>query len=93
MSRAEIDDTIESLSGEVPAPRMIKVVPIFHQCLTSMLTFFSSVIPPNVMDRSKHITLLVHGFADASKEVLGASFYCGGKIKFRIGTWGSDSEN
>ena len=93
ISRDDIDDAIRNLSGGVPAPRMIKVFPRFHQCLRSLLTLLFSDVHPKVMDRSKRITLLVHGLADTSKGGLGASFDCDGNIKFRIGTWGSNSED
>ena len=40
-SREDIDDAMGNLSGGVPAPRMIKVFPRFHQCLRSLLTLIS----------------------------------------------------
>ena len=49
--------------------------------------------PPQVTDRSRFVTLLIHGFSNTAKGGLGASFDFGRSVKFRVETWRSDSEN
>ena len=53
---------------------------------------FKSTTPPIVTDRTNEYSLLLYGFGDASKEGFGSMIDDGKNIKYRIGTWGSDSE-
>lgn len=91
LTRAEADKILDI--DDVEAPQFVTPVPRFEQCLRALEKFFGSAEPPNVVDRSDNISLLIYGFADASKSGLGSILDLGDRTKYRIGVWGADSSD
>ena len=56
-----------------------------------MITLFDSDKPPLVTDRALSLQFVLYGFVGASKQGFGAILETDNKLKFRVGTWGSDS--
>ena len=54
-------------------PSEVRVVPRFLSCLKALSRFFAEAEPPKWMARRKKVTMIVYGFADASKSGLGAT--------------------
>lgn len=73
-------------------PKKIKVVPLFYKCLETLKQFFSTELAPITSDRSTTCSLVGYGFADASKGGLGSMIDKGDGISYRIGVWGTDSQ-
>ena len=55
--------------------------------------FFSLINPPIITDRSTNIQMAVYGFIDASKSGFGSSIDHGNKVSYRMGIWGSNTED
>ena len=74
-------------------PKIITVVPRFHQCLKALKIFFNKDSPPIITERTSSVQLVIYGFVDASKSGFGSSIDYGGTVKYRIGTWGPDQDS
>ena len=85
----------EELNGKStpPHPQQVIPVPLFWECLDTMNMFFTPEHPPKVTDRSKDVSLVLYGYADASKQGFGSMIESPTEIRYRIGTWGSDTED
>jgi len=75
------------------APKRIKVGKRFRKCLIALKKFFEVETPPIITDRSTNIQMAVYGFVDASKSGFGSSIDYGNQVTYRMGIWGSDTEN
>lgn len=94
LSRAEADEMSAQLGrADIENPKMLTPGKRFKQCLGALETFFEEDKPPVTVTRSADITLLIYGFADASKSGLGATVDLGTSTTYRIGVWGSDSSD
>ena len=85
-------DVTSSMFKSSSPPSLIKPVPRLHDCLRALTRFFESPDPPTLIERSKHINLIIYGFADASEGGLGATLDFGDKVSYRVGVWGRDTE-
>lgn len=72
LSNQEAEDLLKRDCTE-NHPHQIKVVPLFHKCLDSLLKFFASPTPPLIVDRSLTLYLVLYGYVDAPKQGFGAT--------------------
>jgi len=94
-SREEADVLInDQINNNLTPPKMVEVVPRFHQCLKVLEKIFDSPEPPVVKVRSTKCLVVVYGFVDASGSGFGSTLLVKGNIQYRIGTWSSlEDEN
>ena len=89
-SKEQGDLLIESaIPTALDPPKLVTLVPRFHQCLEVLERTFSEDLPPVVSARSTSCLVLVYDFVDASGSGFGSTLLVKGKIKYRIGTWSS----
>ena len=74
-------------------PAMVKPVPRFFLCLKALQKFFEINIPPIVVVRTSMFSVILYGFADASGGGFGSTISDGNELRYRVGTWGSDTED
>ena len=75
-------------------PAFVKVVRRLPTDLTCLKRLFGPDEPPHRLVRGTLIHSALYGFGDASGGGFGSSWEVEGKVKWRLGTWGSeDSEN
>jgi hypothetical protein len=76
-----------------PPPKRIKAAPRLVNDVRALNALFDGEMPTQVLLRSSRVYSIFYGFADASGSGFGSTILCEGGIKYRIGTWGSDSED
>ena len=92
ISEEEYEETISLTYDTSKAPKMIKPVQRFKSCLKALESFFAMESPPIIMERTSNVQMAVYGFVDASKSGFGASIDYENGVRYRIGTWGKDTE-
>ena len=96
ISLEELDDIMvqhKKLYRYEDHPVEVTPIPRFVRSIKALASFFLGESPPLVKVRSSRVSLIVYGFADASGGGFGATIDDGQNIRYRIGTWGSDSDN
>jgi len=93
ISQEEYEETISLTYDTSKAPKKIKPVKRFKSCLKALDSFFEIESPPIIMERTANVQMAVYGFVDASKSGFGASIDYENGVRYRIGTWGKDTEN
>jgi hypothetical protein len=76
-----------------PPPKSIAAVPRLQKDVESMQRLFEQDIPAQVLLRASRVYTIIYGFADASGSGFGSTIMLNGEIEYRIGTWGSDTED
>jgi hypothetical protein len=76
-----------------PPPKLIAAAPRLSKDVDSMLRLFEQELPTQVLLRAARVYTIIYGFADASGSGFGSTIMLNGNIKYRIGTWGSDTED
>jgi hypothetical protein len=76
-----------------PPPKSIAAAPRLRKDVDSLLKLFEQAIPSQVLIRAARVYTIIYGFADASGSGFGSTIMLNGNIKYRIGTWGSDTED
>ena len=93
LTQTEYEEAINIKFGDIKPPKLVKPIPRFISCLKALSKFFSLEDPPVITQRSANLQLLAYGFVDASKTGFGASIEYGNRTKYRIGVWGSDTDD
>jgi len=93
ISQEEYEETISLTYDTSKAPKKIKPVKRFKSCLKALDSFFEIESPPIIMERTANVQMAVYGFVDASKSGFGASINYENGVRYRIGTWGKDTDN
>jgi hypothetical protein len=75
-----------------PPPKKIAPVPRLPRDMRALEKLFDLEEPTQVLLRASRIYTILYGFADASGSGFGSTIMLEGGIKYRIGTWDSDTE-
>ena len=73
-------------------PSSVKPNLRFNQSINALKQFLLPAQPPIISDRCSKVSMIIYGFADASGTGFGSTFDDGTTTKYRVGTWGKDSE-
>jgi len=93
ISDIEIEQALNFKYDPKSRPTSIIPVPRFYSCLKALETFFEMDTPPVMTERTNQVQLVIYGFVDASKSGFGSSMDYASSIKYRIGTWSSDTDD
>jgi hypothetical protein len=75
-----------------PPAKRIKGAPRLINDVRALNPLFKGGMPTQVLLGPFQIYSIFYGFADASGSGFGSTILCEGNIIYRIGTWGSNSE-
>jgi hypothetical protein len=76
-----------------PPPKEIQVVPRLHLDLKALESLLEAETPAEVLVRASRVFAVLYGFADASGKGFGSTVLGKDGIRYRIGTWDSDTED
>jgi hypothetical protein len=76
-----------------PPPKEIQVVPRLHLDLKALESLLGAETPAEVLIRASRVFTVLYGFADASGKGFGSTVLGKDGIRYRIGTWDSDTED
>jgi hypothetical protein len=77
-----------------PPPKLVAAVPRLQKDVEQALTtLFAQKLPAQVLLRAQRVYTILYGFADALGSGFGSTLLLDGRIKYRIGTWGPDTED
>jgi hypothetical protein len=76
-----------------PPPQKIRAAPRLSDDVQALSVLFDAKAPTQVLLGATKVYTIIYGFADASGSGYGSTVLLGGGIHYRIGTWGSDSED
>jgi hypothetical protein len=78
----------------VPAPpTRVQPVPRMEGDVKALAALFSQETPAQTLVRASRVYSILYGFADASGSGFGSTVMGTDGIRYRIGTWGSDTED
>jgi len=82
---------VEGQEEHVKAPRRVRAVNRLRNDLEALASFFMDGEPPWRFVRGREICVAQYGFGDASGTGFGSTYMTPEGIKYRFGSWGSDT--